>query len=534
MTLSTRVDARHGVADDAQVAARVRRSPVSARRFRRHRRAPAPAAPRRRQDRVDDLAVAGAPAEVAAQQCGDALGRRRRVLVEERLGGQQHAGGAEAALHGAVLDERLLERDGARPASPSPSTVRTARPSTSTARYVHALTGAPSTSTVHAPHTCEVARALGALEVEPVAQHVEQQRVRRRTSSATRTPVDGAGEARRRRCGHSGHPGLRPCGARGGQRERARRRTRASSRACSRREPWRSSSGSTDSAASAPSSPARRPTSSTSAPRERVLDATRRRSGRGPTQPTATRASPTRPGRAVGQERHRDAQRRPLVEAELHVGAGRPGGPRPERVRASGSRRRGAPSRRGRGRSRRAAARAARAPTRASRARRRARNERGEVAVRIGEGEVAADRADARARARWPRAGRRRPRAGSRARTSAERSTSRCVTRGADREQRRRATPMPRRPGTRLTSISRGAGSKPLFRRSSSSVPPAYRTAVARRARRSGRLASSTVSARWSAKGRSTLTRAPRRARGSPRRSSGGSRSAPAPRAGRL
>src|SRR5688500_4780904 len=37
---------------------------------------------------------------------------------------------------------------------PSPSTVSTSRPSTSSARYVHALTGAPSTSTVHAPHTC--------------------------------------------------------------------------------------------------------------------------------------------------------------------------------------------------------------------------------------------------------------------------------------------------------------------------------------------------------------------------------------------
>src|SRR5262245_7068293 len=36
----------------------------------------------------------------------------------------------------------------------SPSTVTTSRPSTSTASSVHALTGAPSSRTVHAPHTC--------------------------------------------------------------------------------------------------------------------------------------------------------------------------------------------------------------------------------------------------------------------------------------------------------------------------------------------------------------------------------------------
>src|SRR6185503_16436621 len=40
-----------------------------------------------------------------------------------------------------------------RPSRSSPSTVSTSRPSASIARYVHALTAAPSTSTVQAPQT---------------------------------------------------------------------------------------------------------------------------------------------------------------------------------------------------------------------------------------------------------------------------------------------------------------------------------------------------------------------------------------------
>ena len=69
-----------------------------------------------------------------------------------------------------------------------PSTVRTARPSASTARYVHALTA----SAVHehgarAAHLA-VARALGALQLELVTQHVEQERVRGHVEVA-RAPV---------------------------------------------------------------------------------------------------------------------------------------------------------------------------------------------------------------------------------------------------------------------------------------------------------------------------------------------------------
>src|SRR3712207_885876 len=49
-------------------------------------------------DRLDDVPVAGAAAEVAAQVGLDLSPRRMRVLGEERFRCQDHAGGAEAAL----------------------------------------------------------------------------------------------------------------------------------------------------------------------------------------------------------------------------------------------------------------------------------------------------------------------------------------------------------------------------------------------------------------------------------------------------
>jgi hypothetical protein len=60
-------------------------------------------------DRVDDLGVAGAPAEVARDALADLVTRRRRVLLQQRRGGEDHARAAEAALHGAVLDEGGLQ-----------------------------------------------------------------------------------------------------------------------------------------------------------------------------------------------------------------------------------------------------------------------------------------------------------------------------------------------------------------------------------------------------------------------------------------
>src|SRR2546428_517832 len=61
-------------------------------------------------DRVDDLRVARAAAEVAFQRGADRLAIGPRLALEEGQRRQQHAGRAEAALHGAVAHERLLQR----------------------------------------------------------------------------------------------------------------------------------------------------------------------------------------------------------------------------------------------------------------------------------------------------------------------------------------------------------------------------------------------------------------------------------------
>src|SRR5581483_908216 len=66
--------------------------------------------PRRRHHRVGDLLVAGAPAQVAGQRLAHLRLGALGALVEKRLGGEDHARDAVAALHRAVLDERLLDR----------------------------------------------------------------------------------------------------------------------------------------------------------------------------------------------------------------------------------------------------------------------------------------------------------------------------------------------------------------------------------------------------------------------------------------
>src|SRR5216110_92536 len=63
-----------------------------------------------RGDRVDDLGVAGAAAKVALEGGADRLAVRARLALEECERGQQHARRAEAALHGAVAHERVLQR----------------------------------------------------------------------------------------------------------------------------------------------------------------------------------------------------------------------------------------------------------------------------------------------------------------------------------------------------------------------------------------------------------------------------------------
>ena len=57
-------------------------------------------------DGVENLRVAGAPAEMRAKPAGDFLAWHRRVLVKDPLGAHRDAGNAEAALESAGRDER--------------------------------------------------------------------------------------------------------------------------------------------------------------------------------------------------------------------------------------------------------------------------------------------------------------------------------------------------------------------------------------------------------------------------------------------
>src|SRR5690242_2758152 len=65
---------------------------------------------RRPQHRFDDVLVTGAAAEVAGQRPAHVLLGWVGVLVEQRLGGQYHARGAEPALQPVLLPEALLQR----------------------------------------------------------------------------------------------------------------------------------------------------------------------------------------------------------------------------------------------------------------------------------------------------------------------------------------------------------------------------------------------------------------------------------------
>src|SRR3990172_2016953 len=60
-------------------------------------------------DRLHDAHIAGAATQVPGNRATDLDLGRRRVFVEQRFGGEQHARDAVAALHGPFLDESLLQ-----------------------------------------------------------------------------------------------------------------------------------------------------------------------------------------------------------------------------------------------------------------------------------------------------------------------------------------------------------------------------------------------------------------------------------------
>src|SRR5512142_1242888 len=65
---------------------------------------------RRRLHGLDDVLVAGAPAEVARHPVADLLLARVRVLLQQTVRARDHSRRAEAALQAVILVERLLQR----------------------------------------------------------------------------------------------------------------------------------------------------------------------------------------------------------------------------------------------------------------------------------------------------------------------------------------------------------------------------------------------------------------------------------------
>ena len=102
----------------------------------------------------EDPAVAGAAAEVARRSPRGLRARRARASRSSRsCTAMTRPGRAEAALHGAGLDERLLHVGERARRRRWPSTVVTSASSSVAASTRHAHTSAPSTSTEHEPHS---------------------------------------------------------------------------------------------------------------------------------------------------------------------------------------------------------------------------------------------------------------------------------------------------------------------------------------------------------------------------------------------
>ena len=108
-------------------------------------------------DGIDDLRVARAAAQVAGDRLADGVLVRAASGIEIGARRHQHPRRADAALGAAGLEERLLQRvEGASVESPPARGLRRSRISavgTWQTGTRHESTGAPSTRTVHAPHS---------------------------------------------------------------------------------------------------------------------------------------------------------------------------------------------------------------------------------------------------------------------------------------------------------------------------------------------------------------------------------------------
>ena len=139
--------------------------------------------------RIDDLAVAGAAAEHAAQRILD-LGAARRVTVGQHvLRRHQHAGRADAALRRAMIEKRLLQRR-ERAVGVGQALDRLDRPAVHLAHRHQAGADLPAVEQHGAgAAVAGIAADLGAGEAEVVAQRGGQARDRRAA------PVGGAGRS---------------------------------------------------------------------------------------------------------------------------------------------------------------------------------------------------------------------------------------------------------------------------------------------------------------------------------------------------
>ena len=98
-----------------------------------------------------DPLVVGTAAQVSAQAIDDLCVRRLGVVLQQRYGLEHHARSAVAALHGAFVEERLLDRVQL-PTLGEASMVTILRPSAARTVVTQETAGLPSRSTVHDPH----------------------------------------------------------------------------------------------------------------------------------------------------------------------------------------------------------------------------------------------------------------------------------------------------------------------------------------------------------------------------------------------
>src|SRR5579884_2672967 len=103
-------------------------------------------------DGVDDLRVARAAAQVSGDGPADLLPRGTRVVPEEGVGGEDHPR-VQKPHWAAPWVAKATWSGWTRPPSASPRRVTTSRPSIRPIRTRQLLTGSPSRSTVHVPHT---------------------------------------------------------------------------------------------------------------------------------------------------------------------------------------------------------------------------------------------------------------------------------------------------------------------------------------------------------------------------------------------